>query len=126
MKYNLQNDSGRAQKVKKAFEKGGDFYFNYQFDKKMRPYWRYPIKYPIDIHNVSHAIFFVSKYYKSLPQAKIRLEKLTSLLFTSFYNSKKHYFYYQNYPLLTVKHNFFRWNTAWTLYALSQLYLLEK
>lgn len=121
MKYDLSNDNERHKKVENAFSKGLDFYFESQFDKKMRPYWRYPIKYPIDIHNVSHAIFFISKYYKEVPESSSKLNKLLSLLYNEFYDSRKHFFYYQRYPFITVRHNFFRWNTVWTLYALSNL-----
>lgn len=125
MKYNLENDLVRIQSVNLAFASGMDFYFQYQFDNKMRPFWRYPIKYPIDIHNVSHAIFFVSKYFNVIQDASIKLDKLIALLFDSFYNYSGSYFYYHKYPFLTVKHNFFRWNTVWTLYALSHLNINE-
>ena len=66
-----------------------DFYFNYQLDKKMRPFWRYPIKYPIDIHNISHAIFFVSKYYSLIPDPSIKLDKLMFILINDYYDDKK-------------------------------------
>ncbi len=123
MKYDLSDDDSRRTKVKKAFKIGIDYYFNVQFDKNMIPYWRYPVKYPIDIHNVSHAIFFVAKYKSEISESSSKLNVLLKLLFNEFYNHEKYYFYYQKYPLITVKHNFFRWNTVWTLYALSHINL---
>ncbi|MGD9930769.1 MAG: hypothetical protein AB7U05_12170 [Mangrovibacterium sp.] len=120
-KYDLRDDDSRFRKVKKAFDLGINFYLKKQFDSKMNPFWRYPVKYPIDIHNVSHAIFFVAKYYDEIPESHPRLNNLLSLLYDEFYCKEEHYFYYQKYPFLTVKHNFFRWNTVWTLYALSHI-----
>ena len=118
-KYDLSSYNERSAKVEKVFSKGVDFYFKKQFDKKMRPYWRYPVKYPIDIHNISHAVFFVAKYYDEIVESSSKLNSLMSQLMNEYYDRDNHFFYYQKYPFLTVKHNFFRWNTAWTLYALS-------
>lgn len=118
-RYNFNNDAKRAQKIENAFNKGIDFYFSKQFDNKMRPYWRYPVKYPIDIHNVSHAIYFIVKYFEEIPDASLKLNKLLLLLVNEFYDTKNHFFYYHKYPFFMVRHNFFRWNTVWTLYALS-------
>jgi len=120
-KYNLSDDTIRIQKVDIAFKKGTEFYFTKQFDSQMKPYWRYPVKYPIDIHNVSHAVYFVVKYFNEIPDSTTKLNKLLNLLLNEFYDKTNNYFYYQLYPFLTVKHNFFRWNTVWTLYAMSNI-----
>jgi hypothetical protein len=94
------------------------------FDRQMRPFWRYPIRFPIDVHNVAHGIYFLSKYCHLFPQHRERLELLIAQLLDNFYDADEHYFYYHMYPGLVVRHDFFRWNTMWSLRALAE-YLLS-
>lgn len=107
-----------------AYIAGSHFYVEKMFDHQMKPYWRYPILYPTDIHNVSHGVYFLSKYSKCLQEYTDRLEKLISLLIDQFYDCNKKYFYYQIYGKFKIKHDFLRWNTAWSLLALTE-YLLN-
>ena len=106
------------ERTKQAFEKGYKFYINKMFDKKGRPFWRYPKKYPIDIHNIAHAIYFLSSYPPPVG-SKVSIEGLLDYLLKEFYNAKDKFFYFHKYPLFKNKINYFRWNTVWTLYALS-------
>ncbi len=117
-------DDTLQQSRNEAFARGTRFYIERMFDLKMRPYWRYPLKYPIDIHNVAHGVYFLSKYRAVLPQYEDRLAELLRLHLEGFYDEQRHFFYYQKYPLVTVRHDFFRWNTMWSLLALSE-YLLS-
>ena len=105
-------------RVKLAFEKGYEFYIKQMFDKKGRPLWRYPKKYPIDIHNMAHAIYFLSSYPPP-DSSKVSIEGLLDYLFKEFYNSKDKFFYFHKYPVFKNKIDYIRWNTVWTLYALS-------
>jgi len=120
-KYGYDVGSARQDRIRIAFEKGMTFYLERLFDADMRPFWRYPHKYPIDVHNVSHAVYFLARYNRDVPDAAIRLEKLLGILLDKMYDKRRQYFYYQVYPLYRVKHDFLRWNTAWSLYALSHL-----
>ena len=119
--YRFGLSGERVDRIEKAFSLGMKFYCDKMFDKKMQPYWRYPRKYPIDIHNVSHAVYFFARYIKEIPDGIQKLQRLLSILLNDFYDHRRKYFYYQKFPMVTIKHNFFRWNTAWSLYALSEL-----
>lgn len=113
------------QRAEISYSKGLNFYVNRMFDKNMMPYWRLPFKYPIDIHNLSHAVYFFSKYNKDIPDVKNRLGKLIEILLRDFYQPEEHYFFYQKFPFFTNKIDYFRWNDAWTLFALSEYLLMD-
>ena len=104
-----------SEQITIKFKKGLNFYLNKMFDKNGIPYWRYPLKFPIDIHNISHAILFLSTY-------NIRLDRVNSLLFiliNEFYDQKDKFFYCHKWLFVKNKINYFRWNTIWTLYSIT-------
>jgi len=123
--YAMIEDQALLEETRRKFKKGCRFYFDRMFDRKIRPYWRYPVFYPIDIHNVSHAVLFLSKNRDYLREYHGRLEPLIKLLINDFYDHEKKYFYYQKYFYYTIKHDYFRWNTAWSLMALSYYLIRE-
>lgn len=118
--YQLFENEQMAAEVDMSFNLGCRYYLDKLFGKDGLPYWRYPFKYPTDIHNVSHAIYFFSRYLGIVTEATEMLEKLIKICFNIFYNQKNCYFYYQEYPFITAKHNFMRWGNAWTCLALSE------
>ena len=122
--YKTIEDDRIRERRDRAFENGTRFYIEKMFDRRMRPLWRYPIKYPIDIHNVAHGVFFLSRHLSRFPEYAPKLEMLVNYMLSNLYNGREHRFYYQQYPFLTVKHDFFRWNTMWSLLALSELLTL--
>lgn len=75
--------------------------------------WRYPKKYPIDIHNQAEAIIWLSLTNNSL-NAKVFID----YTIRHFWSKSKGYFYYQKYPLITNKTNYLRWNNGWMSVAL--------
>jgi hypothetical protein len=124
--YRCVPDRALQRRAASAFERGTRFYIERQFDSHMRPYWRRPIKYPIDIHNISHGIYFLSKYIALFPEYRPRLMTLVQFCISSFYDRTGNFFYYQKYPFFTVRHDLFRWNTAWTLLALAEFLPLTR
>lgn len=124
--YTVIPDEKLRSERDRAFIIGSRFYIEKMFDKNMKPCWRYPIPYPIDIHNISHGVYFLSKYCSQFPEYEGKLETLLHYMLTEFYDNEKSYFYYQKYPGFTVKHNFFRWNTMWSLYGLAEYLLFRK
>jgi len=117
-KYKRVEEGRLRKRAVEAFSIGTQFYLEKLFDRRMYPYWRYPLKFPIDIHNVSHGVYFLSKYLPESPEYKEKLLRLVEICTTEFYDRKRKFFYYQKYPLFTVRHDFFRWNTTWALYGL--------
>lgn len=127
--YENINQNSLLKERDLKYEKGVDFYINKMFNNKMQPYWRYNIKYPIDIHNLSHALYFFSKYSDDMKiycsDYEIKLDKILKLMINDFYDKKDNYFYYQDYFGIKIKHNFLRWNNVWSLLALSQYLLIN-
>ena len=113
-----QNTRHEAR-VRQAFAKGYGFYIDRMFDKRGRPLWRWPRRWPIDVHNISHAIYFLSMH-RPPAEANANVEGLLDYLLEEFYDAKGDYFYYHKYPFGKNKIHYFRWNTVWTLYALSE------
>jgi len=50
---------------RQAYEKGLEFYFNNQFNKEGRGYYRLPKKWPVNIHNQSQGIITFTKAYEA-------------------------------------------------------------
>ena len=105
-----------------AYEKGYEFLKNIQIGKDGEFFWRYPKKYPIDIHNQAQGILSLSVNRED--QSLEVLEKIINYTFTHFWSKKKKCFYYQKWPFLTNRISYMRWCNAWMLYAQTE-YLLK-
>lgn len=103
--------------LKNAYQSGLNYYLQNQFKKNGIPFWRNEYRYPTCVHNISHTVAFLSGLNTSETNTKDLLEKNLNLLINKFYDDKG-YFYYQLYPFIKVKHDFFRWNTVWSLNSL--------
>jgi len=116
-KLNLINKSN----IEKSYFKGLIFMVKNQIDEKGFFKWRYPQKYPIDIHNQAQGIISLSKYkgkkFDSL------LKNIVNYTIKFFWDERKKYFYYQKKLFYTIKIPYIRWSEAWMLYALSELLL---
>ncbi len=110
-----------SNSAKDAVQKGLDFYVSTLLDHKMRPYWRYPKKYPIDIHNVSHGLSLLIRHRRDLQESSRMIKGILGILINDFYSPFSGRFYYQRYPHLTVRHQFIRWNDCWSLVSLCDL-----
>jgi hypothetical protein len=101
-------------------KKGLNFYYNNQFNSEGRSLWRYPSKWPVDIHNQSQGIITFSTFSdfdeKYLPFA-LKIAKWT----IKNMQNKKGGFYYQKWPIVTNRVSYMRWNNAWMMVALSTL-----
>lgn len=109
-----QHRSDLEDEIKKLIHLGDVFYREKILDmKKGIAKWRYPNKYPIDIHNQAEAIIWLSLTNKS-PMAKVFVDYTIN----NFWSRSKRYFFYQKYPLITNKTNYLRWNNGWMSVAL--------
>ena len=113
---NLCNDY-RAE-VKQALQKGYNFYKLCMFNNG-QSYWRYPKKYPTDIHNQAMGIICFSKLSNFFNDS---LEKAQEILLWTIKNmqDKKGYFYIHYYPHLINKIPFIRWGQAWMCLAFAE------
>ena len=119
----LLKDEVLEGEVYAVYRKGYDYICNVQIDKDGAFYWRYPQKYPIDIHNQAQGIISLSINKNDNNQK--RLNVLLNYTITNFWDYKKHCFYYQKWPLFVNKISYSRWCNAWMLYAMT-LYLRNK
>ena len=104
----------------KSISLGLDFYLKKQFNKNGRSLWRYPKKFPIDIHNQAQGIitFYKLKNYndKSLKFSQTILDWTINNM-----QSKNGYFFYRINRLLTDKTSYIRWNNAWMFLSLAYI-----
>jgi len=108
--------------LKNVIVKGAEYYKNFQFLNNGRSKWRYPIIYPIDIHNQAQGIITFSKL-KTFDNKYFNFSKvILDWTVNNMYDKKKSYFYYQKFPLLTNKIRYLRWSQALMLHALVALY----
>jgi hypothetical protein len=103
-----------------ALGSAAEYYRNILFYDNGTSLWRYPQKWPIDIHNQAQGIITFSKISILLPKyfefahviAKWTIENM---------QSEKGYFYHQKWPFITNKISYIRWGQAWMLLALTTL-----
>ncbi len=107
---------------RQAYEKGLEFYFNNQFNKEGRGYYRLPKKWPANIHNQSQGIITFTKAYEA-GYGKKYLDFAETVLEWTLENMQGNdgHFYYLKYPFFTNKIPYMRWSDGNMLYALSHL-----
>lgn len=118
----LVSDAELKEKGISTYEKGYQFLKNVQIGKDGEFFWRYPQKYPIDIHNQAQGILSLSVNRED--QSLEALERIINYTFKHFWNKKKRCFYYQKWPFLKNRISYMRWCNAWMLYAQTE-YLLK-
>jgi len=112
-------DNNIRRKTREALAKAIAFYMYRQFDEEGRAYYRYPFKYPVDIHNQAQGIITFTKLYR-VTKAKRYYEMAWRIADWTIDNmqSKEGYFYTHKYPFLTNKIPYIRWGQAWMILAL--------
>lgn len=105
----------------KCITMGLEFYYKNQFSAEGTCYWRFPSKWPVDIHNQSQGIITFSRFAEKDEKYLHFAKKITDWTIKNMQGSKGN-FYYQKWPLLTNKVNYMRWNQAWMLLALTTLF----
>ncbi|KAF1079009.1 hypothetical protein [Methanogenium sp. MK-MG] len=112
------NDRGNIQD---CIEKASHYYQNVQFRHNGSSYYRYPMPYPIDIHNQAQGIITFSKL-SSLDSKHIDFaNKIAMWTIKNMQNSSGH-FYYQKWPIITNKIPHMRWGQAWMMLALATIF----
>ena len=97
---------------------GANFYFEEQFSDKGVAYWRWPRKWPIDIHNQAQGIITFSK----LSHLDVQYKKFSKVILDWTLNEMKDdkgLFYYQKWPYMINKNNYMRWSQCWMFLALT-------
>ncbi len=100
--------------------KASDYYQNVLFRDDGRSYYRYPLPYPIDIHNQAQGIITFSKL-SCLDRKYIDIANRIALWTAENMQDHLGYFYYQKWPFSTNKIPHMRWGQAWMMLALATL-----
>ncbi len=114
----MENDEYRD-----ALIKGADFYFKNQFDENGRSFWRYPKKFPADIHYQAQGIITFS-LLKNLNEKYLPFAKTIAEWTIKNMQDESGYFYYQVNRFYKNKISYMRWADAWMFLALSKLKLV--
>jgi len=101
-----------------SMEKGLDFYVKL-LDRNGRAFFRYPRKWPIDIHNQAQMIITLSDYSSIFPHYKDYYLKALGYLRNNMIN-EDFQTYHQIWPFFKNRNNYPRWGDAWALLALSK------
>ncbi len=108
-----------------AYERGLSFYYKKQFLDTGQGIYRYPKKYPINIHNQSQGIITFAKAscidMKYLQFARV-IKKWT---LANMFDFKKEYFYYLKFPVIKYDIPYIRWSDSNMFLALSTLKNIE-
>lgn len=113
----------KDQKYEDSIKKGLEYYRKFQFDNEGASFWRVPKKYPIDAHNQGVGLITFSKlseYGADYLDLAVKIAQWTD---KNLKNEAEGYYYYQKTPLFTNKISYIRWNQAWMLTGLANLYL---
>ncbi len=104
----------------KCINKGLEYYYKNQFSSDGAGYWRFPSKWPIDIHNQSQGIITFSRFSDKDEKYLTFAKRIAEWTINNMLGPRGN-FYYQKWPFLTNKVNYLRWNQAWMLSALTTL-----
>jgi len=107
----------------RSIKKGLIFYRNSQFTNNGISYWRFPKKWPVEIHNQSQGIITFLKLSDYDEDYKRFAEIIANWTIKNMQDNVG-YFYYQKYPLYKNKISYIRWSNAWMFLALT--YLTQK
>jgi hypothetical protein len=88
------------------------------FNASGRSYWRYPLKWPSDIHSQAQGIITFLKASERNPRYFEIAKRVMDWTLVRMTSKDRDYFYYQKWPLLTNRISYMRWGQAWMLYAL--------
>jgi len=114
------------RKLEIALKKGLLFYHNEQFEGG-RSRWRWPRRWPVDIHHQAQGILTFCKAYEYFKEKKYldKAEKIMDYTLENMYDERG-FFYYQKWPFFTNKISYMRWSQAWMLLALSKFLTMKK
>ncbi|BAF58566.1 hypothetical protein PTH_0385 [Pelotomaculum thermopropionicum SI] len=115
--YNLSQNKNSLYSY---IEKGIKFYREVLFLEDGQSYYRYPVRFPIDIHNQAQGIITFTKASNFNANNKAFAKRIADWTLSCM-QDRAGYFYYQKYRLFTNKIPYMRWGQAWMMLALSTL-----
>jgi len=124
--YEIQNALGiKKEKWETALIKGMQFYKGKQFFSDGSSCWRWPKKYPVEIHNQAQGIItFIKlcKYYPSVEEFASTIAKWT----IKNMQAEDGHFFYQNFKFYRNKISYIRWSQSLMFLAMTLLLKYEE
>jgi hypothetical protein len=124
--YEIQNALGiKKEKWEESLKKGIKFYKEKQFYPDGSSYWRWPKKYPVEIHNQAQGIITFTKlcgYYPSVEEFASTIAKWT----IKNMQAEDGHFYYQNFKFYRNKISYIRWSQSLMFLAMTLLLKYEE
>jgi len=108
-----------------AIKKGSKYYKDTLFFNNCQSYYRYPMKYPIDIHNQAQGIITFSKLSVIDPNY-LKFAYTIAKWTINNMQDKSGFFYHQKWRLFTNKIPYMRWSQAWMMLALTDYLCYSK
>lgn len=119
--YEIQNALGiKKENWEESLKKGIRFYKEKQFFTDGSSYWRWPKKYPVEIHNQAQGIITFIKLCKYYPSSETFAAIITKWTVKNMQAEDGH-FYYRNFKFYKHKIPYMRWSNAWMFLALAKL-----
>ncbi len=117
--FHIYNLTGNQQ-VKKAFEKGLQFFLDNFFYQGRIPKLKPDRLYPVDIHSVAEAILSLSQFSGDYPEVLPGLRNVYEFANKKMWDERG-YYYYRLIGKRKQKIPFIRWSHAWMFRALSEM-----
>lgn len=114
---NVMND----ETLYEAIKKGAEFYRCNQFLKTGQSLWRFPKKYPVDIHNQAQGIITFTLLSELNPEY-LEFARLIASWTMEHLLDIKGFFYYRRNAWFTNRISYMRWSQSWMLLALTKLF----
>lgn len=111
-------DKERRKTMLEAIEKGASFYRHRQFTDDGYSYYRFPIKYPIDIHNQAQGIITFTKLAQIQEKYRGFPERILSWTIKNM-QSGEGYFFTHRWPILVNQIPYMRWGQAWMMLSMA-------
>jgi len=118
--YHRFNDEKR---VEKAISRGAEFYRR-SFRNDEVSYFRYPRKWPVDIHNQAQGIITFSKLSSMNGKFKRTHDRILKWTLDNML-LKNGDFIHQKWPMISNRIQYSRWNRSWMLNALSHSLIMK-
>lgn len=113
------NIIGDSSQISLTIKKGADFYRKL-FLSNGASFFRYPRKWPVDIHNQTQGIITFRKLEKYGFADRSEWENIFQWTLKNMI-SKDHYIYNHIWPMVKGRNKYFRWSYAWMLKAISNI-----
>jgi len=104
------------KRILESIEKGYEFYKKNLFTKNYLPKYYHNKIYPLDIHSYATAIVLFCEFNE-----KDIAKKILDNALNRMFDTRKHYFYFQEYKFFKNKIAYMRWSIAWMSYAIMKV-----